>query len=112
MHLVVELPLIKTFFLSYTEIFGQILPITNITQLDEISLNSQIKLTQIYKKRISSNQFKLFIGIPSSSQRWIILKLMHYYKAVNDKNAASCNVLLNNNLHLQMPKDVENYIVV
>ena len=42
-HLNIKLPLIKSFFLAYTEIFAQIPPTHNFQNLDEISFKSQIK---------------------------------------------------------------------
>ena len=83
-HLNLRLPLIKTFFLAYTEIFGQVLPSSDLSNLDNISLINQCKLTKIFAAHVDPLQFRIFIGIPSPSQRWIVLKLMFLYQLVVD----------------------------
>ena len=103
LHLDIKIPLIRTFFLAYSEIFGQILPISNTTQLDEISIKSQITLTHIYPSRVKHKQFRIFIGMPSPSQRWIMLKLLYYYKSVNFPNLSILHQCVNKHLHIQIP---------
>ena len=51
--------------------FDQILPFSQLKLLDQISYKSQLKLCQIYHKRAKPNQFRIFIAIPSPSDRWI-----------------------------------------
>ena len=102
-HLNVKIPLIRTFFLAYTEIFGQILPNTENMNLNKISINNQIKLCNIKIDRIDKHQFKTFIGIPSPSQRWIILKLLYYQKLLKNPNKTIFNKWINYNLNFEIP---------
>lgn len=102
-HLNIKLPLIKSFFLAYTEIFAQILPTHHFQNLDQISFRSQTKLCQIYHKRTNINQFRMFIGIPSPSQRWIVIKLLHYYKIMLNPNHTIYNMLINNLISEDLP---------
>ena len=102
-HLNIKLPLNKTFVLAYTEIFAQILPNYNLKVLDEISFNSQIKLCQIFHKKVQQDQFRVFIVLPPPSQRWITLKLLHYYEAIHNPNHNVYNQLINYNLNDDLP---------
>ena len=102
-HLNIKLPLIKTFFLAYTEIFSQVLPTQNLKKLDDISIKTQIKLCQIYPKRVDHHQFRIFIGIPSPSQRWIMTKLLYYYKMVNNPKHTIYSQLMNECLDNKLP---------
>ena len=102
-HLNIKLPLIKTFFLAYTEIFAQILPSFDLQKLDLISYKSQIRLCQIYHTRVKMKQFRIFIGIPSPTQRWILVKLLHYYKIIKNPANTIYNQLINDNINQDLP---------
>ena len=98
-----KIPLIKTFFLAYTEIFAQILPSSHLKMLDTISYKCQLKLCQIFYKRANPIQFRIFIGIPSPSDRWILIKLLYYYKLVQKPDHTIYSKLVNKCLFINLP---------
>ncbi len=80
-----KIRILKTFYLVYTEIFAQVLDSKTINLLS--ALQKQIdairKQTQI--TNLIFDQFSIFSGIPSPSERWVVLKLAFYWKLIKNK---------------------------
>ena len=81
----------------------QILPFSQLDKLDQISYASQLKLCEIYTKRAKPKQFRIFIGIPSPSDRWILIKLLYYYKLVQKPDHTIFSQLINKYLSSDLP---------
>ena len=48
-------------------------------------------------------QFRIFIGIPSPTQRWIMVKLLYYFKILKNPNKTIYSQLIYNNLDQDLP---------
>eukprot|EP01083_Nonionella_stella_P248815 861011_1 len=80
--------ILKTFYLVYTEIFSQILDLTDNSI--QIAYDEQQK--QIQKHLNVSNydhqQMAIFLGAPFPQQRWEVLKLTFFWKLL--KRSIDC----------------------
>ena len=74
------LPLIRTFFSCYTEIFQQILPRCSLDFLNRTCFANQVRLSNIFHNRPQMIAFSIFTGIPLPSERSVLLKLLFYRK--------------------------------
>ena len=78
-----KIKIIKTFYIVYTEIFGQILPNSNLKIINK-KFNKIIK-QRLHIPRYNPIQFQLYSGIPTPSQRWELLKLNFLHKLIQPK---------------------------
>ncbi len=81
--------LTKTMFAAYTQIFGQVLPTTDLEDLNKIALESLQRLTGINCIKGGEAQFHSFLGIPMPTHKWHMLRLVFYRMQLKHKKGHS-----------------------
>ncbi|MCP4971730.1 MAG: hypothetical protein GY932_14180, partial [Arcobacter sp.] len=98
-----RIPLIKSFFLAYTEIYGQILPTKYLKKSDKISLKNMKDLCSIETSHAVNREFRSFIGIPNPTQRWSLLKAMFHHKMRRNPDFTVLNHFISNYIDDDIP---------